>query len=170
MDFLHSFVRWSRTRQGAIILCGSAGVLLCCTWALFGRSALPQKKADYRFMHCPKCGMETMYNPELSGGPCVQCKQAKYVPTATKVSDGSGAPATTSSKLIMLGFIGLILLQLVLYSWISYHRAPPEPEEQDLLKCRCPACKRKLAYPASKAGVSARCPRCRTEFPLPAEE
>src|SRR5687767_930841 len=150
MDYLRSFVRWSKGPLGMGMLGGSAAVLLVTAWLLFAGRTGPRTTGEYRFMHCPKCDLEILYNFELTRAACLRCGKGTYVATRTSRAESGSGPASAGSKVLILGFVGLVLLQAVVYLWSLEHRKGPPPEDQERYKCRCPTCKRKYAYPASK--------------------
>ena len=151
------------------MLGGSVALVFLLTFLLFGPqfdSGPKRKGNDLRFMHCPACGLETMYNPAMQGSPCIQCKKGRFVATKTAVNDESSLSNT--SRWTLLGIVLLIVVQALIYA-CGTNIGVPSAEEALLCKCRCPVCKRKYSYRASSSGLIMRCTRCKSEFQLPVE-
>src|SRR5262249_33164798 len=132
-------------------------------WALYPRT--PQlDPSKYKFLHCPKCGREFPYAPELDGKPCSRCLPdfIALVPTAESVAQGGGLQNPFGRMLAVIIVELNILMVAVLYVESSSRRARAKAqEEQAYLYFRCIHCRRKLRFAASKAGQKGQCPRCK---------
>jgi hypothetical protein len=63
--------------------------------------------------------------------------------------------------LIVLGVLAVAVLGGAYWRRLSL--PPPDP----LVNMRCPGCRRKLHYRASRAGRNAQCPKCKVKFTYP---
>ena len=162
-----SLRRWLASRHGQITLGASALVLVVCAVPVFGSG--PAVKGPPRFQHCPSCSHEEPYSDVFASRLCPDCKQGPLVATTESTRASAGLmPTTPSGRWLLFGFVALLVVQADLYLWITFTRtAPPPEDDEDWYKSRCPRCRRKLGYPASKAGLNARCPGCKLEFVLP---
>lgn len=139
-----------------------------------GCAGSAEKKQTYKFVHCPECGAEMKYSVSLVGKPCASCGQkgAKLVPSISSVRNsdaGSGLP--TWARHVATGVVIAVAAQAAMLGLLWYRRRQSEQRSKGdaaTLRCRCPSCKRKFAYPPTKIGFSAACPRCKKQFQLPA--
>lgn len=163
------FLRWCQTKLGLSVVGGGLAIIAVTFWLLFGAafSATAKKKGEYNFMHCPACGLELPYNPDLTNSNCVKCAKAKFVATHEKVGDEGASPSLMGKVFVMTVIILVVVPGIVYIGSVDIKRERFE-KPVDLLKCLCPQCKRKFAYQASSAGALVRCNRCKTEFALPA--
>jgi hypothetical protein len=166
---LQTFIRWSTSKQGSYTLGACLVVSLLTGFLLFGSKSSARKRQDYRFMHCPKCGMETLYNAEYAGGPCIKCKQGRLTGTYESMADSRVGSLSSAGRIGVFLFVLALEIQVILYLWLTSSRAPGAQEPEPQVKSRCPLCKRKLGYPVSKIGTRGRCPGCKKEITLPGE-
>jgi hypothetical protein len=124
----------------------------------------PQAPDEFRFAHCPKCGLELRYSPLMAGKRCPRCAPDPpvMVPTA-EPTGGQEAPSPDRDLKVALSAEGVLLLGAVVY--ILYH--PPAFKEDTMLYTRCAACKQRLRYRAGLAGETGRCPRCKRPVLFP---
>jgi Zn finger protein HypA/HybF involved in hydrogenase expression len=158
-----------------VVLAGTALVLsalVVAAWFLFAGSGLFEKNKDgprYTHMHCPECWDESTLTPALVGKVCPSCNKGKYTPTVGSVLEGGGS-LTPAAKVVIFLLLTALLLQglafLVVQRLRALRRAAAEVVNRKLV-CRCPYCKRKLAYPVARVGSGAVCSQCKTGFTLP---
>lgn len=163
-----SFRRWAKTGPGQVTLGASGVVLLVTSLVLFGGGAAAAKeKGPYQFLECPRCEYQQPYNEMMADKLCFKCKRETLVAKRQSSSDGALLPTTPSGKALMFGLVAVLVLQVVVYSWVSHARSSRPEDDEEWYKSRCPKCRRKVAYPASKSGLTVRCSGCKTEFGLP---
>jgi hypothetical protein len=163
-----SFQRWVKTGPGQITLIASGAVLLVTTLILFGGGAATAKeKGPYQFLVCPHCDFRQPYNETMVDKLCFKCKREPLVAKRRSDVEGGLLPTTPSGKALMFGLVAVLVGQVIVYSWVSHARSANPEDDQEWYKSRCPKCRRKVAYPASKAGLSVRCSGCKREFALP---
>lgn len=130
-----------------------------------------EASTKYLYVYCPECLSEYPYRPQLAGKSCPECKKGSMTPSRTSVRDGGdGPPVPFWARWLATIVIFAVIAQVGVLSFLYWRRKRAEAlakEESATLRCRCPGCKRKFAYPKQKAGQSAICPRCKKTFDLP---
>jgi hypothetical protein len=148
-------------RKLIIVLVSGAVVMAFTLFLLYPRSPQPGSQ-KYKFMHCPKCGLEVPYNPDLAGKPCSRCGPfgPEMVPTTEPVALTGGSPSPFNLMFLAILFELNVLIIALLY---VQHRVRKEKAkvEEEYLYFRCVHCRRKLRYASSKAGQKGQCPRCK---------
>ena len=164
-----SLITWLRDPIPRMLLGSGIVALMVAAWMLFGggadNSALKKKLAS-RLLRCPNCDLVTIYNPNLVDQACMKCRKARLV-VASSNNESESSELSSLNRAFILGFVGLVIAQGIVYAWAIRFGARPEDPTVDLIRCRCPACKRKFAYRASSAKTRTRCTRCKSEFELP---
>jgi ssDNA-binding Zn-finger/Zn-ribbon topoisomerase 1 len=168
-ELLSSFQRWAKSGPGQITLAVSCMILLITSLVLFGGGAATAKeKGPYQFLECPRCEFRQPYNEMMADKLCFKCRREPLVAKRRSSAEQGGLlPTTGSGKALMFGLVALMVLQVVVYSWITHARSWRPEDDEEWYKIRCPKCRGKMAYPASKSGMSIRCSRCRNEVALP---
>jgi hypothetical protein len=161
-----SFVQWTRDPIPRLMLGAGVATMLIAAWILLGGrgdAASDKKNSVNKIVRCSSCDLVTMYNPSLVDHPCIKCRKGVLVAK----SRGDEAPELSPlSRVLIFAFLGVVVVQGLVYAWAI--RFGVRLEDDARIHCRCPACKRKFAYRASKAGMRTRCTRCKSEFELPA--
>ena len=125
----------------------------------------------YTHLHCPDCGLQTIYQATKEGAPCPQCGPgSSMVPTVGSWHGHSGGDVGLAGKVMVAVFGALLASMAALYGWILRERARRREEQEtqnQMHVCLCPFCSRRIGYPANKIGSGALCPRCKTGFALP---
>jgi hypothetical protein len=167
-ELLSSFQRWVKTGPGQITLVASGAVVLITSLILFGGGAATAKeKGPYQLLVCPHCAFRQPYNETMADKLCFKCKREPLVAKHRSDSEGGLLPTTPSGKALMFGLVAVMALQVIVYSWVSHARSSKPEDDEEWYKSRCPKCRRKLAYPASKSGLTVRCSGCKLQFALP---
>jgi|HubBroStandDraft_4_1064222.scaffolds.fasta_scaffold297222_2 hypothetical protein len=154
-------------RNAVPLVIGVGAIIVAATlWHLWPQSA---SSGDYKFMHCEVCGFETAYNPKTAGLQCPHCKPPNFgrlIPTQESVSEDRPSPYRKIIAVLMAEAV-CILGALVFF---LYH--PPPPPDRVYYYTHCPniKCRRKMRYPASRAGAPAQCPLCKTTLVNPTVE
>src|SRR5262245_54347642 len=108
---LHPGLKW---RLAAALGVGLAAM------AVTGYRLHPDSRAqapeEFRFAHCPRCGLELRYSPLMSGKRCPRCAPDPpvMVPT-TESTGGREAPSPDRAFNIALLVEGVLLLGAVVY-------------------------------------------------------
>ncbi len=160
------------------VVCTATGLVLAVLavtgWIMFGSTVFGDKGSPgYTHMHCTDCEEEMPYSPKLAGTRCTSCDNGSlYMPTVGSIKDG-GAVAGNVAKMAVFGLLALVLLQGLVYLTVLRSKTLHESQEKarhQMLICRCPYCRRKIGYPATKAGTGGICPRCKTAFVFASEQ
>ncbi|MBX9681497.1 MAG: hypothetical protein K2X38_22310 [Gemmataceae bacterium] len=135
--------------------------------AFAGGCTRTPKISDY-VAYCPKCGDETPFSASALKIPCSHC--GLLGPPRLKGLKGDDRGGSVWGAYVAWGVISAVLILGSVNGWIAYRRYQQthQSAKKSDLRCRCPGCKRKFAYPVEKAGASAMCPRCKKQFQLPA--
>jgi hypothetical protein len=132
--------------------------LAATAWLLFGGAE--EAAASYTHMHCSACQEEFPYIARLAGSHCAICENGTYTPTVGSVKDGAGAIGA-AARVVVFVLVAAVLLQGLAYLAVVRSRALREEKaaaRQRTLLCRCPYCRRKIGFPASKEGAGGVCP------------
>jgi len=121
---------------------------------------------DYKFLYCEKCQFEIVYSKSLAGGRCPHCKPpeiGKLMPAKKSIHEGGEKPWRQFN--IALSFEGICLLGVIVF---LLYLPPKRAGKAGYLVTNCPNCRRKLRFPAERAGQSAGwCPACKAMFVYP---
>lgn len=140
------------------------------SWLFFGAApAKTEKPKTFTHMHCPSCLEEFTYNPAVVGRKCPNCSAgAKYVGTVGSLEEIAKEPGNTGT-IILFSLLTLVLLQGLVFVGARRFAVLREREEDyrnRRLIARCPYCKRKVSFAATKAGTWTTCFQCKTAFQL----
>jgi hypothetical protein len=129
----------------------------------------PAPSGEYKFMHCEVCGFETAFNSKAVAQPCPHCKPptiGRLVPTPESVVNPPPSPYRQLFAVLLIE--GVCILGALVF--LLYH--PPPPPDAVYYYTHCPnlKCRRKMRYPASRAGAAAQCPLCKTTVINPTVE
>jgi hypothetical protein len=146
---------------GAVLVLAVLGAL---GWFLFAGETRNPATGPRPPLRCPLCGDEIPYSPAAVGKLCANCQKGKYAAGAEPGGTGTGG------KLLLFLLVAAVLLQGL--AWVSVWRSRALARTAERLRnrklvCRCPFCKRRLAYAPARVGSAAVCAGCKTAFPLP---
>ncbi len=154
-------------RLVVLVLAIGAIAIGATVWAVFPRK--PKAVDDprkYHFMHCPECLREQVYSARGLDTKCPECDKT-LVPTEKSIKE-TGTGAAYKRMLVYVLAESVAILGALVY--ILYNPPPPKEMEQYYTRCPNRKCKRRMRYPASRAGMMAQCPRCKTTFCNPTVE
>jgi uncharacterized paraquat-inducible protein A len=155
------------TRKLLGVLVAGGLVIAVTGWLLYpwpGQNA----NQNFRFMHCPHCGLEVPYNANTAGRPCPRCGPDFVLEPTTEAVAVTGGPPNPFAR--MLGPILLELNVLMVAVWCVTRPSRPGAARLDYRHMRCSRCKKKLRYLTHKAGNKAQCPRCKHSLVLAGTE
>ena len=114
-------------------------------------------------MHCPDCGRERMYHPDLFDQPCPYCEK-RLVATEESVKGKSSGPTGRFGLMISLLGVELIILMAAIL-FVAKQR--PRNENEELIYFNCGRCGQKIRYRVAQIGATAMCPRCKRTVVFP---
>jgi hypothetical protein len=149
-------------RKRLILLLAGAIVVAFTVFLLYPRPPQPGSE-KFRFMHCPKCGTEYPYNPELAGKPCSRCAPfgPDLVPTTESVATTGGVAVSPWNKMFVVLLVEAVVLMGAFLYVEHLVRKEKTQTQEEYLYIRCLHCRRKLRFAATKAGLKGQCPRCK---------
>jgi hypothetical protein len=155
-------------RVHLLVLTVGVSVIVGTAWLTFPRQARSKRDpSKFRFMHCPQCMRESMYSPSGYEKPCMHCDKP-LVATVESVSI-TGASRNPYGRMFALILVEAnVVLGILVY--LLYHPPPPPETVQYYTNCPNRKCKRRMRYPANRAGAEAQCPLCKTRFVNPTLE
>jgi hypothetical protein len=137
-------------------------------WALFAGGGLGAPGSRPARLVCSECGDDIPYTNSRAGTRCVACEKGVYTPAP----EGKGRVGTWG-KVFILVLLGAVLIQglLLLAVWrLRLRRRAAALELNRKLVCRCPFCRRRVAYPPALIGTGVVCRQCKTAYTLPAAD
>jgi DNA-directed RNA polymerase subunit RPC12/RpoP len=148
-------------RRMVIVLVTGGCIVAFTVWLLYP-GAVSINPSQYHFMHCPKCGREMTYNPELAGKPCSHClpERQLLVPTAESVAVTGLGGQNPFGRLFAALMVELNVLMIAIL-YVQYASRKAKTEEAEYLYFRCRKCGRRLRFAATKVGQQGQCPRCK---------
>lgn len=128
-----------------------------------------KEEAEFKYMHCDKCGMELTYNKELAGQLAVGCKCQPgdggfWV--ATKESLKGGGDEDPSIR----WFYTAMLIESVLWLAVLWFLLARKDLAPDYYFVRCLHCREMLRYTAAGFDLLIACPTCEQPLRLPDED
>lgn len=152
----------------------SALLPLVLGWLLLGVGCSDAPKGPVaadggRTVACPECRKEFPYMAEWIDKPCPACSKPNIKLVETIRGE---APTPTWHKWVAMGVFIAVIGQAGILFWLQRKRFVGKKEKQapPELKCRCPYCRRKYRYLASRAGQGVICRNCKTAFVFPGED
>jgi ribosomal protein S27E len=155
-------------RRVLLVVAVGVSVLVATVWLTFPRKAksVVRDASLLRYMHCPNCLRESLYSPAAFDTPCLYCNKQLVATEESIKLTGVRNPYSRMLALILVEancILGIVVCLLYF---------PPAPPEMEQFYTNCPnrKCKRRMRYPANRAGAEAQCPLCKTRFVNPTVE
>ncbi|HEX3146929.1 MAG TPA: hypothetical protein VHR66_02540 [Gemmataceae bacterium] len=147
-----------------LVLSLGAAIMAATVWLTYpGVTKSSLDPAKRRYMHCPECGRERMYHPDLFDQPCPYCEK-RLVATEESVKAKSGGPASPFG--LMYSVLGVELVALMAAILLTVKLRPPSPSEEEYY-FNCGHCGQKIRYRFAQIGAAALCPRCKRGITFP---
>lgn len=153
------------SRQICYVLVAGAVAVGVTVWITYPRAnKFIGDPSQYKFMHCPKCRKETVFDLDKFVEGCARCGREMVATKNSGAVDGSQpSPVFRTFSLVMLELI--VVMAAILF---VTRRRGAKYEEHEFYYMRCPNCRQKIRYRERQVGQPALCPRCRKPFVFPA--
>jgi hypothetical protein len=126
-----------------------------------------------RFLRCPECDHEEVYDKIKEGKPCPRCNKQELRPVAKSLQEAAQEDDTIPiyERPFAIGLFVLTLALAGINTYVFLLRKPEtevKPKKKTYLQCKCHQCRKMIRYEPQPVEQKILCESCRYEVTVPA--